>query len=305
MPGWGNFMISVRNAAVVLLSLLCPLPALAQQGPVKAAPSAVNFSLGQLQLTALRDGAFTATPASGAFGAEVGAAAVEKMLAEAHAPTDAVRLDVDALLLRMPGHVVLLDTGLGPLLPGAVLVQSLKLAGIEPSAITDVLITHAHGDHVGGLATSDHTLAFPNAAIRMSSREWTFLQTQNPAWAKVFAPKVATFEPGAEILPGITPIALYGHTPGQVGYAIASGTARIEDIGDIAHSAIVSLAEPQWLGEMDQDQKAGVATRTQELARLAKTHELVFSPHFPFPGVGWIVSKGDGYAWVPDSEVGH
>ncbi|HEY2835515.1 MAG TPA: MBL fold metallo-hydrolase, partial [Rhizomicrobium sp.] len=165
-------MISVRNVAAVLLLLLCPLPALAQEGPVKAAPGAVNFSVGQLQLTALRDGGFTATPASGAFGAEAGAAAVEKVLAQAHAPTDAVRLDVDALLLRMPGHVVLLDTGLGPLLPGAALPQSLKLAGVAPSAITDVLITHAHGDHLGGLATSDHKLAFPNAAIRMSSREW-------------------------------------------------------------------------------------------------------------------------------------
>jgi glyoxylase-like metal-dependent hydrolase (beta-lactamase superfamily II) len=299
-------MSLVRNTAV-LLSLLCltPLPAFAKQGPVTAAPGAASFSVGQLHFTALRDAGFVATPASGAFGTEVGAAAVEKVLAQAHAPTDAVRLDVDALLVRMPGRVVLLDTGLGPLLPGAALPESLKLAGVEPSAITDVLITHAHGDHVGGLATSDHKLAFPNATIRMSSREWAYLQAQNPAWAKVFAPKIATFEPGAEILPGITPLALYGHTPGHVGYEIVSGSAHIEDIGDIVHSSILSLEKPQWLGEMDRDQKAGVATRTKELARLAKAHELVFAPHFPFPGVGWIVPKGNGYAWVPDTEVGH
>src|SRR5690349_16633271 len=107
--------VSPIKSAALLLSLLCSLPAFAAEGPVTAPPGAVNFSVGRLQLTALRDGGFVATPASGAFGAEAGAAAVEKVLADAHAPTDQIRLDVDALLLRMPGHVVLLDTGLGPL----------------------------------------------------------------------------------------------------------------------------------------------------------------------------------------------
>jgi len=241
-------MAWIKNIACgVSLLWLAPNSAIAN-GPVTGMPGAANFSVGQLQFIALRDGVFVATSASGAFGAEVGATAVEKVLAEAHAPTDEVRLDVDALLVRMPGHVVLLDTGLGPFLQGAALMQSLKLAGVEPSAITDVLITHAHPDHLGGLATSDHKLAFPNAAIHMSSREWTFLQTQNPPWAKVLGPKIAAFEPGAEILPGITPIALYGHTPGHVGFEIASGDARIEDVGDIVHSSIISLEEPPMAG---------------------------------------------------------
>ena len=298
-------MSPIRNSSLVfLLSCLAPLAAFAADGPVTAAPGAVRFSVGQLSLTALRDGGFVTSSASGDFGKEVGAAAVKKALAEAHAPTDEIRLDVDALLVRMPGHVVLLDTGLGSLMPGAALPQSLKLAGVAPSAVTDILITHAHGDHVGGLVTSGGGLAFPNAAIRLSRREWAFLQTDNSQLAKAIAPKVAAFEPGAEILPGITPVALYGHTPGHVGYEIVSGGARLEDIGDLAHSSILSLRNPQWLGDMDADLKVGAAARTGEVARLAKAHELVFAPHFPFPGVGWIVPKGDGYAWAPDAGVG-
>ena len=290
--------------AVFALSLLS-LPASAQEGPVPGSAGAVSFSLGKLKLTALRDGGYVTPSAGGAFGTEAGAAAVAKVLTDADLPSDQITLDVDALLVRMPGHVVLLDTGLGPQLAGAALVQSLRLVGVEPSAVTDILITHAHGDHIGGLTTADRKPAFPNAAIRMSSREWAHLQTQGPVLSKIIAPKVAAFEPGSEILPGITPIALYGHTPGHVGYEITSGNARIEDIGDVAHSSVISLQKPQWLGEWDGDQKMGAAARTKELARLAKAHTLVFAPHFPFPGVGWIVSKGDGYVWTPDAKAGH
>jgi hypothetical protein len=45
--------------------------------------------------------------------------------------------------------------------------------------------------------------------------------------------------------------------------------------------------------------EAGVAP-DEVFARLAKSHELVFAPHFPYPGVGHVVADGDAYTWVPE-----
>ncbi|MDB5481316.1 MAG: fold metallo-hydrolase [Caulobacteraceae bacterium] len=269
-------------------------------GPVSAPPAAWRFRIGALDLTAVRDGRYVTPNDGGDFGSKAGPAAVARLLAEAGQATDRITLDVDALVVRTPGRLVLIDTGLGPADHG-VLLRSLDMAGVSPGEITDVLITHAHTDHVGGLLAAAGRSAFPGAVIRLSAREWEVMQRQAETrkLAAVVAPQVKTFEPGRPILPGITSIALYGHTPGHVGYEITSRGRRLEDIGDTAHSSIVSLARPDWSGGIDVDPAAGAATRRETLEHLALTHELVFAPHFPFPGVGRIVAKGEGFAWKP------
>lgn len=112
--------------------------------------------------------------------------------------------------------------------------------------------------------------------------------------------QVRTFEAGKQVLPGITPIAIDGHTPGHMGYEVVSKGHRLLDIGDTAHSSIVSLAKPDWTMGFDSDAAVGAASRRATLTRLSKTHELIFAPHFPFPGVGRIEAKGDGFIWRPD-----
>jgi glyoxylase-like metal-dependent hydrolase (beta-lactamase superfamily II) len=272
----------------------------ASTGPVAVEPDAQTFQIGKFHVTALRDAQFVAANDGKLFGVGVGPDAVSDALKAAGEPGDQVTLGVDALLVQSGSSNILIDTGLGPSAHG-VLMASLAKAGLKPDDISLVLITHVHGDHIGGLVTADGSPAFPKAAIRISAPDWTWLQTQAnmAALVKAITPSVKTFKPGDRLAPGITSVPLKGHTPGHVGYQVVSGSARILDFGDTAHSSVISLAKPDWPVGFDNDQKQGETNRRKVLTQLAKDHELIFAPHFPFPGVGHIVADGDHFVWQP------
>ena len=286
----------VLAAALLLTSALA-----VRAAPVPVAPAARDFRLGALKLTALRDELNMLPNDAKVVGFGRDPAEVTAVLQAAGAPTDEITLGVDALLVEGNGRVMLFDTGLGPGVHG-VLQGSLARAGVSPQAVTDVFITHSHGDHVGGLVTADARPAFPHGVVHMSAAEWAWMRAEprNPALIAAITPQVRPFQPGTAIVPGVSAVALPGHTPGHVGYEISSGAAHLFDMGDLAHSAVVSLAKPDWAIGYDTDKAQGEATRRATLARLAASHERVFAPHFPFPGVGRIEAAGDGYAFKPE-----
>lgn len=293
-----NMSRKLQYHVAALAGLLAVSQAAAAPAPV--GPAAVSIRMGASTVVALRD-MLNVVPNDGSvFGKEVGAAKVAKTLSNAHAPTDKVTLGVDALLVRQPGRIVLIDTGLGPKVGGA-LMASLAKAEVAPDTIDDVLITHSHGDHVGGLVTAAGALAFPKAAIHMSAAEWAWMkQKGDPALVAAISPMVRAFQPGGAILPNIVAVSTPGHTPGHVGYHIGTGSHHLMDIGDLAHSTIISLGHPEWIIGYDNNGVEGRTNREAWLARVAKSGERVFSPHFPYPGVGRIVKRGSGYAWLPD-----
>ncbi len=288
--------MNLRFACLAALAVA----ASATAAPVPTTPAATAFRVGSLQLWSLSD-ELNVLPNDGkVFGKDVGPVAVAGALREQGASAETITLGVDALLVKMPGRLVLIDTGLGAKV-GGVLMRSLAAAGVAPGAVTDVLITHSHGDHVGVLLNADGALAFPNATIRLSAAEWAWLRGKPDQQALVTAitARVSPFAPGATVVPGITAITLPGHTPGHVGYRIVSGRASLTDIGDTAHSSIVSLAHPGWTIGYDTDAAQGRASREAELARLAASGETVFAPHFPYPGVGKIAKAATGYTFQP------
>lgn len=288
------------SVAVVLLGLGITHPASGDDiSEAAVAPAIHPFRLGKLDLMVLHDAEIVVPNDGRTFGIGLSPGRVAAVLRDAGAPTTRITLSVNVLMVRTAGHIALLDTGIGVAGHGA-LRASLKLAGVSPSAVTDVLITHAHGDHVGGLLDAKGALAFPNASVHMSRAEWNWFKTRGPADAvTAIATRIATFEPGAIVIPGIRSRPLEGHTPGHVGYEVTSGEAHLLDIGDLAHSSIVSLAEPQWFMGFDTDRSLGEATRMKTLPTLAGSHEQIYAPHFPFPGLGHIVAAGNAFKWEP------
>src|SRR5687768_12746592 len=186
--------------------------------PAKSEPASPgSIRIGELSGIALKDGGIEFPNDNKIVGVGKKPEDVAAVLTAAGLPSDKLNLTISPLLVKANDRTLLFDTGagtnFGPNAGG--LGQSLADAGIQAQNITDIFITHGHGDHVGGLIDAEGALAYPNATIHMSAAEWTFLKdmtaemaanTGNPRHAKMVAAitaKVRTFEPGSELIPGV------------------------------------------------------------------------------------------------------
>jgi glyoxylase-like metal-dependent hydrolase (beta-lactamase superfamily II) len=285
-----------------------------EKAPAAKPSDARNFTLGEFSATALHDGDVTLPNDNKVLGVGRTPAEVAQLLSSAGQPTDKLELSVQPLLIRTADHVMLFDTGAGANFgPGAGrLLQSMAETGFAPVTVTDIFISHSHGDHVGGLVNASGQLNFPNAVIHIPAPEWAYLKDLTPDAAKnigisnhaaliaAITPRIAEFAPDSAVIPGIVKaVAIRGHTPGHSGYLITARRISLLYVGDAVHHFVVSLRKPQWPNAFDGDRETAQASRSNLLSDLAKSGQLVYAVHFPFPGLGKIQRQGDGYVWVP------
>jgi glyoxylase-like metal-dependent hydrolase (beta-lactamase superfamily II) len=324
-PVFTSLLVALAAISLAACSRKTEAPAPAAEPPPPAAEAAPPppakpedshaFKIGELSAWAVRDGALEFPNDQKVFGLGKTPDEVNAVLTAANLPTDKLQLGLQPLVVKTADKVLLFDTGaaanFGP--GNGLLPTSLKDAGIAPADVTDIFISHVHGDHVGGLVDAQGALAFPNATIHIAKAEWKFLTTMKPDLAKMLGlgtrdalvaamkPKVAAFAPNAELVKGVVKaVDVKGHTPGHSAYRITSGQDSILYIGDSMHHSVISVQKPDWPMAFDADQKAGAASRVALVDELAKSGERVFAVHFPFPGIGKIQKQGDTAVWVAE-----
>lgn len=236
-----------------------------------------------------------------------------------NAQTNPVEASINVYYFALPGHKVLVDTGSGQLFGpgnGGRLMESLATQGIKPEDITDILLTHAHSDHAGGLV-KDGQRVFTNARVFVGKPDIDFFfneeNQKKTGYSQNFfdvarktlkpyldAGKVQSFSGTEALLPGITGTVHPGHTPGSAFYTLESKGEKLTFVGDIIHVAAVQFPQPNITIVYDQDQDGATRVRNHAFADFVENRDLIAAPHLPFPGIGYVM-KGErsGYAWVP------
>jgi len=289
-------------------------PAQQTAAPAETAQApAGSFSIGTLSAIALRDGGFDFPNDNKIFGVGKTPEDVAAVLTAAGLPADKLSVSIHPLLVKSADRVLLFDTGAGTNFgpAGGQLTQSLADAGVEATSITDVFISHAHGDHIGGLLNAEGAPAFPNATVHIGAADWELLKgldaetaaavgaPNHAALVTALTPKIDAFAPGADLIPGVVKaMDFHGHTPGHSGYLIGSGDSTLLYIGDSLHHSIISVQKPDWTVAFDLDAPAGQKNRIDVLTRSAESGQRIYAVHFPYPGVGKFERRGDSFVWV-------
>jgi glyoxylase-like metal-dependent hydrolase (beta-lactamase superfamily II) len=232
---------------------------------------------------------------------------------------DAFDWALNVLVIRSGDKIILVDAGLGGQFPGfpraGQFPQRLAAAGIDLGSITDVVLTHMHMDHIGGLLvdTVKNQLR-PDLRIHVAAAEvefWKapdFSRTSMPSpvpdvlrstanqFAQEYAGKLRTFEEEFEVAPGVLVQRTGGHTPGHSVVRLTSGGERLTFAGDALFP--VGFDHPDWHNGFEHDPEESVRVRVRLLKDAAETGELLVATHLPFPSVGRVAVDGDAFRWV-------
>lgn len=305
----------LSGAASAAAISAAPTAVLAEAQPT--APRVVTYTrrIGDTEVITLLDGYFLLE--QGWITALEPALIEEGLTQAALDPAAAVPLPICAYLIRQGDALTLMDAGaggsLGPTAGG--LAATLAAAGVAPEAVTRIVLSHMHPDHIGGMLAGE-AMAFPDATVYVSAAErafWTDAAIAAAApdgvkpWfelagkvASVYGERMTTFEGEQDLGGGVSSVPMPGHTPGHTGYRVSAGDRQVLLWGDSTSLASLQFAHPDAGVIFDVDGVEAAATRRRILDMAVADRMLVAGTHMPFPGFGRVVRRGDIYAWAPE-----
>ncbi|MBL0936383.1 MAG: MBL fold metallo-hydrolase [Rhizobiaceae bacterium] len=277
-------------------------------------PGFCTFKLGDFQVTTILDGGRPSEGPHPTFGEDQEAGAVAELMEANFLPADQFVNGFAPVVIDTGSEKILFDTGLGE---GGranglgLLRERMQAAGHQPDEIDVVVLTHFHGDHIGGLMEAGAP-AFANARYVAGQAEYDFWtaperaegQTANAAKAVEanvvpLAENMTFLADGDEVASGINAVAAFGHTPGHLAFSVESGGRRLMLTADTSNHYVASLMRPDWHVRFDMDKEMAVETRKRIFDQIATERIPFIGYHMPFPAVGFVEKIDLGYRYVP------
>jgi glyoxylase-like metal-dependent hydrolase (beta-lactamase superfamily II) len=303
-------MTTLSRRQAIVAGATVPLAATFRPDPARAAETMQGsgfapwnrFRLGSFEVTTLLAGTRASDKPQETFGTNASAEEFAALSAANFIPADRTQNFFTPTVVNTGAEIVLFDTGLSA--EGT--LAALTAAGLSAGMVDVVVITHMHGDHIGGLMGADGvTPTYPNARYVTGAVEHNHWSgAANEGFDRNVRPlndRFTFLDDAGSVTGGITGAAAFGHSPGHMVYQVESDGQRLMITADSANHFVWSLQRPDWEVRFDADKAAAAATRRAVFGQIAADRIPFIGYHMPFPGVGFVEAQDDGFRFVPAS----
>lgn len=295
------------------------LPPYAVSQPEELVPSRYAVRVGEIDVLVVSDGVLPLPTQM--LGHNADPADREAWMSDMFLPADAFDWSLNVVVVRSGAQTILIDAGLGldpdlNLPRAGQLIKRLEAAGIDLGSVTDLVLTHMHMDHIGGLLVggvkerlrSDLKIHVAAAEVAFwESPDFTraamppgfpdALRSAAKRFMAQYSSNLRLFDEESVVAPGVVARRTGGHTPGHSVVRIASRGEAMTFAGDAVFA--VGFDHPDWHNGFEHDPEEAARVRVRLLTELAQTGEMLVATHLPFPSVGRVAVEGDAFRWVP------